>query len=161
MEQIDVATALESSTFGSGFTREELKSLATGARWKRFAATNVLFREGERSDSFYVVYRGHIALDMCLPARGCTRILTLGPGDIVAWSALLDDGLMTATAAALDDAELIELSGGELLGRCRTDPALGFHLMHALAGALAKRLLATRLQLLDLFAADASAGDLR
>ena len=58
-------------------------------------------------------------------------------------------------------AELIELSGTELTSLCRTDPALGYHLMHGLAGALAKRLLATRLQLLDLFAADASAGDLR
>ena len=84
MEEIDVTAALESSTFGSGFTREELESLATGGCWKRFAAASVLFREGERSDSFYVVHRGHVALDMCLPARGCTRILTLGPGDVVA-----------------------------------------------------------------------------
>jgi CRP-like cAMP-binding protein len=161
MTETDVATALASSTFGSEFTRDELVSLAAGGRWRRFAATSVLFREGERSDSFYVVHRGHVALDMCLPARGCIRILTLGPGDVVAWSALLGGGIMTATAVALDDVELVELGGPELMSRCRSDPGLGYRLMRGLADALGKRLVATRLQLLDLFAADASAGEVR
>jgi len=155
MNEPDVAKALESSAFGSEFSRRELEALAAGARWRRFAAASVPFREGDRNDSFYVVHRGHVALEMRLPARSRTRILTLGPGDMLAWSALVGDGTMTATAVALDDVELVELSGADLTARCRADPALGFKLMRSLAAALAKRLLATRLQLLDLFAADA------
>jgi CRP-like cAMP-binding protein len=92
---------------------------------------------------------------MCLPARACTRILTLGPGDIVAWSALLDEGLMTATAVATEDTELIQFSGVELRTLCDADSRLGCGLMRRVAEALADRLLATRLQLLDLFAGQA------
>ncbi len=158
MEAPDLAQALQESAFAAVFPPEILQSLAEHARWKHCPAGTVLFREGERSDAFYIVRSGHVTLDMCLPARGCTRLITVGPGEIVAWSALVGDGRMTATATAADDAELIELSGGDLLERCEAEPQLGYQLMRRLAAALAKRLLATRLQMLDLFSADATSG---
>jgi CRP-like cAMP-binding protein len=151
MDDTDIIQALADSEFGSQFHRDDLKALAADASWKRCAGGSVVFREGDRSDAFYVVHRGHVALEMCLPARGCARILTLGPGDIVAWSALLDDGLMTATAVATEDAELIRFSGAELRRLSEADVRLGYDLMRRVAEALADRLLATRLQLLDLF----------
>lgn len=157
MDATQLAQALQESAFGAVFPAEATLSLTEVARWKSCPAGTVLFREGERGDSFYVVHRGHVTLDMCLPARGCTRLLTVGPGEVVAWSALVGDGRMTATAVTADDAELIELSGAEVLKRCEADPQLGYRVMRRLAAALAKRLLATRLQMLDLFSADATA----
>jgi CRP-like cAMP-binding protein len=155
MGQLSLADSLRASTFAADFSPDIVDSLAASARWKYLAAGSVLFREGQQSDAFYVVHRGHVALEMCLPARGCTALLTLGPGEVVAWSALLGDGRMTASAIASDDVELIEFSGIELLARCEADPVFGYRIMRRMSEALARRLLATRLQLLDLFQADA------
>lgn len=58
---------------------------------------------------------------------------------------------MTASGIALEESELIEFSGAELLRLCDADHDLGYLLMRRLAESLSKRLLATRLQLLDLF----------
>lgn len=158
MDATTLAEALQVSAFVAVLSPDVTQSLAEGARWKRCPAGTVLFCEGERSDAFYILHCGHVTLDMRLPARGCTQLLTLGPGEIVAWSALVGDGRMTATATAADEVELIELSGSELLKRCDADPQFGYHLMRRLAAALARRLLATRLQMLDLFAVDATPG---
>jgi hypothetical protein len=65
---------------------------------------------------------------------------------------LLGGGVMTVSASALEDTRAIAASGTELLELCRTNRELGFELMQRMAGALAQRLVATRLQLLDLFA---------
>ena len=158
MDATTLADALQESTFAALFPVDVTKSLAEAARWKHCPAGAILFRAGDRSDAFYIVHRGHVTLEMCLPARGCTRLLTLGPGDIVAWSALVGDGRMTATATVADDVELIELSGADLLQRCEGDPLFGYRLMRRLAAVLAGRLLATRLQMLDLYMADAVSG---
>lgn len=157
--KMDVNTlieALQSSALANALSPDVAQELAAMAKWKSCPAGTVLFREGERSDAFYVVHRGHVMLEMCFPARGCTRLLTLGPGEIVAWSALVGDGRMTTTAVTADEVELVELSGTDLMQRCEANAQFGYRLMRCLSAALAKRLLATRLQMLDLFAADAT-----
>ncbi len=62
---------------------------------------------------------------------------------------------MTTTAIAQDAVQLIEMSGPDLAEACETDHEVGYQLMKRLAAALSLRLLATRMQLLDLFVADA------
>lgn len=159
MDAKTLTEALQDSAFAAAFFPEVVHRLAGGAKWKHCPAGTVIFHEGQRSDAFYVVYRGHVTLEMCLPARGCTRLLTLGPGELLGWSALVGDGRMTAAATAADDVELIELSGTDLIRQCEADPLFGYRLMRRLAAALAKRLLATRLQMLDMYTADAPSAE--
>ena len=63
---------------------------------------------------------------------------------------------MTATALVLENSVLIELPGAELLQLCEIDHDFGYALMRRLATTLSKRLVATRLQMLDLFSRDAT-----
>ncbi len=63
---------------------------------------------------------------------------------------------MTATAIALEPAQLIAFPGQTLRELCEADHHFGYRLMFRLSQALSKRLLATRLQVLDLFAAEAA-----
>jgi CRP-like cAMP-binding protein len=129
--------------------RAKLSPMATV---ESVAANRVLFTEGALCDRIYFVVDGLVALDMYVPRRDPTRILTVGPGEVLAWSALLSDQRMTATATVLEDSRLVALAAGPLRQLCDSDHAIGFILMRALALALSRRLLATRLQLLDLFA---------
>lgn len=116
-----------------------------------FPAGGVVFEEGARHPWLHLIASGQVALEMCVPARGCTRILTLGPGDLLAWSALLGNGRMTAAAVALVPTATLVASGEVLNSLCESDRDFGYEWMHAVAVALAKRLTATRLQLLDLY----------
>lgn len=159
MNDTTLRQALESSTFTADLSPEALGGLADAAGRRRLAPGSVLFREGDCSDAFYLVRHGHVALDMSIPARGTARLLTVGPGEILAWSALLGNARMTATATAVDEVEVLEFSGAMLRQWCEEDPSFGYQWMRQLSAALAKRLLATRLQMLDLFTADAGSTD--
>ena len=95
--------------------------------------------------------QGRVALEMNVPARGPVPILSLGPGDLVGWSALIGGGRMTATARATEDSEVVACAAKPLLEVCGRNAEVGYVLMRQLAVALSMRLVATRLQLLDLF----------
>jgi CRP-like cAMP-binding protein len=55
---------------------------------------------------------------------------------------------------AVEDTEALGLKGGALMDACREDPELGFELYRAITEVIAARLIATRLQLLDVFSMD-------
>jgi CRP-like cAMP-binding protein len=129
-----------------------LEKLAPLASVEQAAAKVVLFKEGALCDRVFFVIDGIIALDMYVPQRESTRILTVAGGEVLAWSALLSDQRMTATATVLEDARFIALAAQPLRQLCDADHEIGFAFMRCMASALSRRLLATRLQLLDLFA---------
>lgn len=63
---------------------------------------------------------------------------------------------MTATAITLSPTRVLAGSGQEIRSLCDADPVFGYEFMREMAAALSKRLVATRLQLLDLY--DVSGG---
>ena len=70
----------------------------------RFAAGEVVFREGDDSDTCYVVRSGHArALREHADGRQIT-LATFGPGDIFGELAMFDDERRSATVEAIDDA---------------------------------------------------------
>jgi CRP-like cAMP-binding protein len=144
----DLLTELQ---FSAALPEKVLDELAQSAQLQGCPAGTVLFREGERNHNLYLISVGGVALEMHVPGRGRVRVLSLGPGDVLAWSALLGNGEMTATAIALEDTQVISLSGHWLQGVCEAHHDVGYALMQRMCIALSQRLLATRLQLLDLF----------
>ncbi len=138
--------------FAASLPDNTLAGLAAAAQFRNFPAASRLFSEGGRNDDLMVIAVGRVALDMHVPGRGSSRILSLGPGDLIAWSALLGGGRMTATATALEDTEVIVVSATDVIQACEGNYAFGYQLMRQVAMTLGERLSATRLQLLDLFA---------
>jgi CRP-like cAMP-binding protein len=151
MDQSELRQTLRVLQFSARLSQPSAEKLAALMTACEFPAGAVLFEEGDDNPWLYLITEGEIALDMCVPARGCTRIMTLGRGDLLAWSALLGDGRMTASAVALSPAKLLAASAAEVSALCTADAAFGCEVMRGVALALSKRLVATRLQLLDLF----------
>jgi CRP-like cAMP-binding protein len=143
---------LHSTRFAEGLPHAELTCLGRASRLVEAGPGTVLFREGQVEDEVFVVFSGHVRLSMKVPGRGEVTLLTAGPGDLVGWSGLISDGVMTATATVLDSTRLLALSGRCLQQLCESDPKLGYILMKRMAQVISRRLLSTRLQLLDLFA---------
>jgi hypothetical protein len=59
---------------------------------------------------------------------------------------------MTATGTVQDDLRLIVCPAGELRSLCESNHDIGYCVMKQMANSVSRRLLGTRLQLLDLFA---------
>ena len=142
---------LQELEFSAALPADVLAQLAGMVDLQSVKAATVLFREGSENRYLYLLRSGRIGLDMNVPGRGPVRILTIGPGEMIGWSALVSQSRMTASATALEESEVIVAPSDELYRLCLANAVFGFHLMHRMALALSKRLVATRLQLLDLF----------
>ncbi|MGI9473830.1 MAG: cyclic nucleotide-binding domain-containing protein [Rubripirellula sp.] len=147
----DVIARLRAITALNGADERILKQLASISHHVVVPAGTLLFSEGQLHTDFHFVDSGTIALDMVTQHCGKQLILTVGEGDLLAWSALLGDCRMTASAVASTDASLITLPGADLQTMCDADHELGYFVMRCVSKLVTRRLLATRLQLLDLF----------
>lgn len=150
----DLLERLQDLSFTASLPEAVLARLAETATWRELETGEFLFREGEDDRHLYMVCIGGVALDMNVPGRGTTRILTLGAGDMVGWSAIVGSGRMTTSGVALEPTSVIALDAETLRQIADSDHEVGYHVMRRMATALAKRLVATRLQLLDLFDLD-------
>lgn len=114
--------------------------------------TGVTFmHEGEVTQSLTVIVRGRVALRLRVPERGAVTILTLDPGDLVGWSAIVPPYRATTSATTLEPTELAVFDAAELRDLLATDPELAAAFLPPVLETVAARVAATRDQLLDLF----------
>ena len=137
----------------------DLAQLAGLAKQQLLRQGTVLFREGQYHAWLYWIVNGVVSLEMTPSHAGPKAVLTVGSGDLLAWSALVGNQRMTTTAIAATDSYLIGFPSDPLRDLCDQNHEIGYRLMQAIAEALSRRLVATRLQLLDVF--DAPAEDPR
>lgn len=156
MNQRPLVEELQEIDFLHGFSRDYLEELAAAATVRDYAAAQVVFREGDPATSAYLAVSGKVSLEICAPSVGCRRILTVGPGEFLGWSAVLGESRLTATARTLEPTRLVELDAGRLLARFRRRPRFAYDFTLRAMRALARRLNATRVQLLDVYGAQPS-----
>jgi len=137
--------------FASGLSPQSLEKLAAAASLMQAPAGEVLFREGERHPYSYLVHSGLVGIELHGPPHGAIRMLTLGAGDLVGWSPLFGNKAMSARAICVTDAQLFILDAEKLRAAFEEDPRIGYEVMRQVAAALARRLVATRMQLLDVY----------
>jgi len=141
---------LSALSFSSGLSEDILTILASVATMEVVPERAVIFREGQFCRDTFLVAAGRVDLHMHMTGRGDVPLLSLGPGDLLGWSGVLASGTMTATAVAAEPCMIIRFPADKLLPLCCAEPRVGFEVMAQIARALAQRLLATRLQLLEL-----------
>ena len=134
-----------------GMDAERLELLAGCASNVRFEAGEVLFREGDEANTFYVIRGGTVALETFVPARGGMTIETIDEGEVVGWSWLFPPYRWHFDARALTRVRATAFDGSCLRGKCDDDPALGYDLMQRFAQVMIERLQWTRLRLLDVY----------
>lgn len=147
-----ITDALATTLVGKYLSREQIDKLIDATSIVEIQIGEFLFREGQTNPMIYVMLEGQLDLVMQVRHRGSQRILSLGKGDLVAWSALLGSGVMTCSALCIRDARLVAIDARVIMDRMERDHEFGYHFMRWIAIALSGRLTATRLQLLDLFA---------
>jgi CRP/FNR family transcriptional regulator, cyclic AMP receptor protein len=146
-----IADSLAAAWLTTELRPETRLALADLGRLAAIEAGDVLTREGEPNDNVGIVLSGRIALRLRVPERGNVTILTVEPGDVVGWSALVPPHRASSTAVALVPTELALFDGAALRDALGRDQQLAAEIYPLLLNAVARRLEGTRLQLLDLF----------
>jgi CRP-like cAMP-binding protein len=152
-DQASLAALLNSTWFASGLEPGIQTRLAELSRTFTAEPGEELFREGDESEVLGVVIKGRVALRTHVAERGDLTLLTVEPGDIYLWSALVPPYRATSTAVAIETLEAITFEGPALRAALREDAALAQALYPRVLVAVERRLNATRVQLLDHFAA--------
>ncbi|MBM4167301.1 MAG: cyclic nucleotide-binding domain-containing protein [Ignavibacteria bacterium] len=139
--------------FFKDFEAKHLDLIAGCASNVKFNPEKFLFREGEEANKFYLIRSGKVAVEMYGTERGSITIQTIGRGEILGWSWLIPPYLWHFDAHAIELTRAIALDGKCLRKKCEKDSTLGYKLMKRIAYIMENRLQATRLQLLDMYAA--------
>ena len=115
---------------------EELGQVASAAVPRRFAAGQVVFREGDASDTCYIVRTGHARAVRVHPDGRSLTLANFGPGDIFGELAMFDDEARSATIEAIDDLEAVAILGPDMRRLLRLHPDIAVKLLTAVARRL-------------------------
>jgi CRP-like cAMP-binding protein len=119
-----------------GLSPAVLVHVAQVAVPRHFEAHQVIFREGDDSDTCYVVRGGHAR---AIREHGDGRQITLatfGPGDIFGELAMFDSERRSATVEAIDDLTTVAVLGADMRRLMRHHPDIAVELVIALAARL-------------------------
>ncbi len=115
---------------------DDLRRVADVSVPRRFGAGEVVFREGDDSDTCYVVHAGHARAIREHPDGRQITLATFGPGDIFGELAMFDDERRSATVEASDDLEVLGILGGDMRHLMRRHPDIAVKLVIALGRRL-------------------------
>lgn len=142
---------LDKLSFCKGLSKEYQHRLVSLGEVKTYRPGERIFCEGQRSAEIYLLVRGQVDLETSVPGQGPLRVQTVGPGELLGWSPLLGLVVMSATARALTPCCVLALNANRILAFAEQGPAFVLELMRRTAITLARRLNATRLQLLQAY----------
>jgi CRP-like cAMP-binding protein len=146
-----IAQLVRQHPFTAGLDDEYVALIEGCSRNVAFAPGDVLCREGESADTFYLLRRGHASIQVHAPGRAPIVIETVGPGSVVGWSWLVAPYRWTFDVEAKEPVGAVAVDGACLRRKTLVDPALGYALLSRVTAELLARLQATRMRLLDLY----------
>jgi CRP/FNR family transcriptional regulator, cyclic AMP receptor protein len=137
--------------FTHGLNDQHLELLVGCSSNVRFEAGQMVFRDGQEANQFYLIREGKMAVEPCAAERGPINILTLGAGEVLGWSWLVPPYRWRFDARAIEPTRAIALDGKCLREKSESDTNLGYELLKRIAHIMEERLQATRLQLLNVY----------
>ncbi len=124
-----------------GLSGEELRLLASFAHESRFHAESVIFTEGERGDSLYIVVDGAVRISKLVPGAGEECLTILRRGDIFGEMALVDGQPRSADARAhTEGCTVFSISRSALHDALAMDPDASVQFLTLLCRILCRRL---------------------
>src|SRR5919202_1263904 len=93
---------------------DDLRRVAEVAVPRSFEAEHVVFREGDDSDTCYIVRSGHARAVRSHSDGRTITLASFGPGDIFGELAMFDKESRSATVEAVDDVEAVAMLGPDM-----------------------------------------------
>jgi CRP/FNR family transcriptional regulator, cyclic AMP receptor protein len=114
----------------------DLTHIAQLAVPRRFPGSHVVFREGDASDTCYVVRSGHARAIREHPDGRSITLANFGPGDIFGELAMFDDERRSATVEAIDQLDVLAILGPDMRRLLRQHSDISYKLVVALGRRL-------------------------
>jgi CRP/FNR family transcriptional regulator, cyclic AMP receptor protein len=140
---------LSAHEFFSGLSDDVMKFLCECSGTRVINKGQILFRQGENADKFYVVRKGRISIQMPAIMGPPLEIQTLVKDQVLGWSWLISPYKWNFQTSAEEDSELLQFDGAAILARCEQEPKFGYELLKKFAGLMSVRLNAARQKMMD------------
>jgi SulP family sulfate permease len=143
---IDAAAVKNYAPFAE-LTLEEAASVAQLLEFQTLARGETLFRQGDASDTIYMIDSGEMEILLQVPGHDDHHLVTFGPGAIFGEVAPLAGERRTATATALTEVSLARLAWGAVESALKKGDRWAGKFLYFTAQTLARRLRAVDTQL--------------
>ena len=117
----------------AGLGPPELGRIAEVVVPRAFEAAQVVFREGDASDTCYIVRSGHARAVREHPDGRAITLANFGPGDIFGELAMFDSERRSATVETLDAMEAVAILSADMRRLLREHPEIAVKLVVTLA----------------------------
>lgn len=152
MHNANLVNYLQTHTILSALQPGYLDRLVAHATEIRLQKDDLLFRQGEPAEQFYVMKAGKMMVGVPAINGPALEVQELGVDDVIGWSWLIAPYKWTFEAKAQEDTTLIAFDGKAILAECEADPAMGFALMKIFASLMSSRLHASRMRMMQSWA---------
>ncbi|MDD2657951.1 MAG: cyclic nucleotide-binding domain-containing protein [Candidatus Pacebacteria bacterium] len=140
---------LKEHVFFKGLPQDYIDFMVGCATHVVFKAGDVILKEGESADKFYLIRSGNVTIYIDKP--NYIAIQSIHSGDILGWSWLIPPYQYRFSAKAAENTRAVALDGKCLREKCEKNSQMGYELLKRLMTVFTARLEATRLQLLDIY----------
>jgi CRP/FNR family cyclic AMP-dependent transcriptional regulator len=149
MNNQSIAEYLSVHEFFSELGEDALSFLCEYSSTCEIKKGHILFRQGENADTFYVVRKGRISIQMPSIMGPALEIQALGKNQVLGWSWLIWPYKWSFQALAEEDSALLKFDGAAILARCEQEPKFGYELLKKFAALMSIRLDAARQKMMD------------
>ena len=115
---------------------DDLAQVAQVAVPRSLQAGEIVFHEGDQSDTCYVVRIGRVRAVREHSGGRLLTLATLGPGDIFGELAIFDEEERSATIEVVEDSEVVAILGQDMRRLLRSHPDISVKLLAALSRRL-------------------------
>ncbi|HET7091418.1 MAG TPA: ATP-binding protein [Anaerolineae bacterium] len=119
-----------------GLTDSWLSYMASTAHWRAYPAGTVICREGDYGDTFFIIESGTVEISKRLDGETSRILAREGAGEFFGELALVQGVPRVATATAIEDTELLEISKEDFSQYIDSNPAMAAAIMRAVAARL-------------------------
>ena len=136
--------------FLAGMNATQLALLSDYAIAVHFEKGQIVLREDELANRFYLIESGKVALESGGKSGESLIIETIGAGDLLGWSWMFPPYVWNFTARATEQTEAIFFYGTILREYCERYPSLGYELFKSMAPVMLRRLQSARQKMLSI-----------
>jgi CRP/FNR family cyclic AMP-dependent transcriptional regulator len=152
IEREPLAARVALHPFLAGMNRAQLGLLTDCAMATHFKKGEIILREGEFANRFYLIESGKVVLESNVGFGEPLVVETISAGDLLGWSWMFPPYVWQFSARAVEPTTAIFFYGTILREYCEKDHSFGYELLKRISAVMVKRLQAARKQMLSLHA---------
>lgn len=121
-------------------TDSMLDNLAKIVDSQKFDKGEIVFREKEPSERFYMLKSGQVLLEQRISDQVTVCISSIKPGYSFGWSAIMENEYYTADAICEEPSEILSFTSEQIQKLFKQDPVMGLQMHRRLLVIIKKRL---------------------